>query len=352
MLRQIYFVHKMEIVYKRFYGKALNVDAIKAVLPDIYNEAFYKYVNKNGSFDYYKYKISFLGDIDLNLIFIFVTGIFDDVNRINAELLKLKNEFLNLFGETINKNPDFSVINLMDPIIDTIYSNLKPKISLIGFSGVGKTTISKLITAQEIPSKHIPTINGEISTIKIGNLKFSLWDFAGQEQFSFLWSKFIEGSDAALLITDSTIENIEKSKYFLDFIKEEAPYACSVVIGNKQDLSKALKVDDIERILGIKAYSFVAIDPNNREKMIKIIADTLDINPELSPLLKPIYDRDMLIDMAKSSLEKGDFKQTIIYFEQISDICVNIGDDSLAREFYEKSVKMRNFLYETNKGYT
>ncbi len=75
--------------------------------------------------------------------------------------------------------------------------------------------------AEEIPMEHIPTITGDIATIKIGKLQFHLWDFAGQEQFSFLWQNFIKGSDAVLLITDSTLENCEKSKYFVELIKKE-----------------------------------------------------------------------------------------------------------------------------------
>ena len=112
---------------------------------------------------------------------------------------------------------------IFDPTVEVIHKNLRPKMSLVGFSGVGKTTITRLIMAEEIPMEHIPTITGDIATIKIGKLHFHLWDFAGQEQFSFLWQNFIKGSDAVLLITDSTLENCEKSKYFVELIKKEAP---------------------------------------------------------------------------------------------------------------------------------
>ncbi|GAH20676.1 unnamed protein product, partial [marine sediment metagenome] len=66
----------------------------------------------------------------------------------------------------------------------------------------------------EIPLQHVPTISGDIATIKIGKLFFRLFDFAGQEQFKFLWKNFIKESDAVLIITDSTIRNVEKSRYF------------------------------------------------------------------------------------------------------------------------------------------
>ncbi len=37
----------------------------------------------------------------------------------------------------------------------------------------------------------------------------------------------------------------------------------------------------------------VAIDPNNREKMINIIAGVLEISGDVSPLLRPLFERDL-----------------------------------------------------------
>ena len=143
--------------------------------------------------------------------------------------------------------------------------------------------------------QHIPTITGEVATIKIGKLHFYLWDFAGQDQFDFLWEKFIRGSDAVLLMTDSTLENLEKSRFFFDLVNRVVPNARLAVIANKQDRSIAMKIEDIERLMGQKTYAFIAIDPNNRPKMIRIRADLLDMDTEVSPLLKPIFDRDVLM---------------------------------------------------------
>ena len=324
--------------------KSLDKENFKILLPVILEESHSKYRNGFGSFDYYKNKIFFLSDTDSDLIFIFILDLGYEIDRIKTGLSKFKKEFLNLFGDSISNGLEPALINTINPVIDAIHSNLKPKVSLVGFSGVGKTTITKLLRTEKIPLEHIPTINGVITTIKLGKLQFSLWDFAGQEQFSFLWNKFIKDSDAVLIITDSTLENVEKSKFFLDLIKEESPYAYTAIIGNKQDLSGALKIEEMERIMGIKTYSFIAIDPDNRIKMIQIIADLLEINTEISPLLNPIFERNKLIDDAQRALERGDFELTIDYFEKISDLCLTIGDDALALEFYEKSLKLKKIL--------
>jgi GTPase SAR1 family protein len=171
-----------------------------------------------------------------------------------------------------------------------------------------------------------------------------LWDFAGQEQFSYLWNNFIKGSDAVLLITDSTLENVEKSKFFLELIKEQAPQAHTSVIGNKQDLDEAMNPEKIEKILGLKTYSMIANDSNNRDKMITIIADVLEMNAEVSPLLKPLLERDTYMEQAAKALENAEFGKAATYFDKISDLCIELGDDSLGKEFYEKSQKIKSML--------
>ena len=341
MLRQVYILQGEKVLYNKNFGKTISVEEFQKLFQEILEE-----VNKGtslDSYDFFKYKIVYSFVKDEILIFIFITDINDDVQRTKRELEKLKKEFLETFGDSL-EDLDPTLMEIFDPIMDTIHRNLKTKICLVGFSGVGKTTSTNLICASEIPSVHIPTITGKISTVKIGKLYFTLWDFAGQEQFSYLWNDFILGSDAVLIITDSSLENVEKSRFFIELVKDHAPYAHTAVIGNKQDLPSALHVDKIQEILGVKTYSMVAIDPENRDKMIQIIADILEISTDASPLLKPLFERDQLINMARVSLENGDIAQTADYFEKISDLCLELGDDSLYKEFYEKATKLKSYL--------
>ncbi len=346
MLRKVYILNLDKVVYKRDFGKAFNEQEFDSIVPDIIREAFSNGRKEMRAFDYFKYKISYIIDKDTNYTFMFISGLSDDIDRLQAELIRFKNEFLSIFSDVINGELETSMLEIINPVIDSIHRNLKPKISLVGFSGVGKTTITKLIKAEEIPLEHIPTITGDVATIKIGKLSFYLWDFAGQEQFSFLWNKFIKGSDAVLLITNSTLENIEKCKFFLELIKEEAPYAHSAVIGNKQDLLGAVSVERIEKILGVKTYSMIAIEPGNRKKMIQIIADILEMSAEISPLLKPLIERDELMNLAQLALENGDFPEAARLFEGIAEKCSEIGDYSLSKEFYNKCEKLKQILVQ------
>ncbi|MFW9950363.1 MAG: ADP-ribosylation factor-like protein [Candidatus Thorarchaeota archaeon] len=336
MLRQVYILKDGNIFYEKNFGRNLTSENFQSIFEEIKSQISHGLFGEYGSSYFFKYQILYTIDVNLNLIFILIIG-FNDV------LKKLKKEFTESFGDTL-ENLDLALLEILNPVVEKIHRNIKTKISLVGFSGVGKTTITNLIRAEEIPNVHIPTITGKVSTIKIGKLYFHLWDFAGQEQFSYLWNDFIYGSDAVLIITDSRLENVEKSRYFVELIKDQCPNTHSAVIGNKQDLPHALSLEKIEEIMGLRTYSMIAIDTNNRQKMIQIIADILDMNTEASPLLKPIFERDKLIQLAKKSLEDGEIETSAKLFEQISNICLDLGDDILYKEFYEKAEKLKKYI--------
>ncbi len=344
MLRQVFIVLNDKLAYQRNYAKGLEISLFTSVFQKIKKVALSKFGSETGTYEFFEYKLFYIIDDSFNLILLFVSGLGDEFKDIEPQLKKFKKEFIDFYGDTI-KNENFEIINeVLDPIVDSIHRNLKPKISIVGFSGVGKTTTTKLIKSEEIPMQHIPTITGEVATIKIGKLYFFLWDFAGQDQFDFLWEKFIRGSDAVLLMTDSTLENLEKSRFFFELVNKVVPSARLAIIANKQDLPEAMKVEDIERLMGKKTYSMVAIDLDNRSKMIRIIADLLDMDVGISPLLQPIFERDSLMDKAQKILEQGEFGEAAAIFEKISNLCLELGDDSLALEFQNKSEKISKML--------
>ncbi len=291
--------------------------------------------------EFYKYRLYFQSVPSKALIFLFVTDLSDSDSLAKKQLAVLKGEFLNFFGGVLDRELDAGDTEILNPIVERIHKDLSAKISLVGFSGVGKTTITALIRAQEIPVEHVPTITGDVGTIQIGKLTFALWDFAGQEQFSFLWNKFVKGSDAILVITDSTLENVDKSRFFLELAKQQAPQAHVAIIANKQDLPGALPVPEVERLLEkVHTYSMVAVDPANREKMINIIADILEISPEISPLLKPLIERDKKMDAMETAVKNNDFQTAYRLCKEVADMCLDMGDDMLSQEFCSKGEKL------------
>ena len=362
MLRTAFILKGNDIIYKRAYGKALNNSEIEDLSYRIITEAKRALGRTTGYFDFIKYRVSYDVDLEYKLSFIFITGLMDDFYRtIKTELNNFKNLFLNRFGEELKdknlKDLNYIGINIA---LDEMHRNLKPKIAVVGFAGVGKTTIKKLIKMDEIPLQHVPTITGEIATIKIGKLFFRLFDFAGQEQFKFLWKGFIKESDAVLVVTDSTLKNVEKSKFFLDLKIKEVPHARAAIIGNKQDLYNALSVAEIEKLTGLKTYPMVANRKENRNKMIRIIADILGMSTEDSPLLAELFENTDLSYETLFGLEEESVmdESLIITEEPVSLATIQVEEKVEVIEIREnidqiisKDLKVEAVAIEENKIY-
>ncbi|MFX1274932.1 MAG: hypothetical protein ACFFAT_07805, partial [Promethearchaeota archaeon] len=90
----------------------------------------------------------------------------------------------------------------------------------------------------------------------------------------------------------------------------EVPHARSAIIGNKQDLRGALTIEKIENFFKLKTYPMVANRRENRNKMIRIIADVMDINPESSPLVKELFENVEPINIFEQMTEEVESKFT------------------------------------------
>jgi small GTP-binding protein len=349
MLRQVLVVREKETVYSRLYGKSLDAEGFTTVLNTLSKNLF-DHGDPIETHDFFEYRITYSAHSSLRLIFMLITDLTDSVNLVKKEIKKFKDEFLMMFEdvfEDATEHFDRETFEIFDASADNIHRNLKPKICLVGFSGVGKTTITSLIKATEIPSQHVPTISGAISTIKIGKLIFALWDFAGQEQFSYLWDNFVKGADAVLVITDSTLENCEKSRFFLELKKQQAKSAKIAVIGNKQDLPGAMPTSEVERIMGVKSYSMVATDLHNREKMITIIADILDMSAEVSPLLAPLLEREKKMAEAEQAINDGEIMKAMHLYEELAELSLTLGDDNVSQVLMERAKKIRQIVQQS-----
>jgi small GTP-binding protein len=147
------------------------------------------------------------------------------------------------------------------------------KVSIIGTPAVGKTTLTKLIRGQQISGRYNPTMGFNLKSANIDEVKFSIWDFGGQKQFlKQHLTKYIHGSDIIFLVTDSTPKNVLTTRELLDHTRNLVDESCEiVVIANKQDLPDSLQPEQVEYVLQTYTFPLVAIDKNNRTRMVELI---------------------------------------------------------------------------------
>lgn len=116
--------------------------------------------------------------------------------------------------------------------------------SVIGDSGVGKTSILKRMEKNEFDVKHVPTVGVDFIvqhyTDKRTGLeyKLQLWDSAGQEIFRSIAQNFYRSADAIIIVFDllniNSINDIAV-KWLSDVDKLSPDHSIKILVGNKSD---------------------------------------------------------------------------------------------------------------------
>lgn len=127
------------------------------------------------------------------------------------------------------------------------------KVVLIGESGVGKTSIIAQFIEQEYQENRLPTNGATFFTKTITEehtkkeVKFEIWDTAGQEKYRSLTSMFYKDASIAILVYDITREESFEAirNYWVEQINENGPENFILAIAaNKSDLYEIEKVTE------------------------------------------------------------------------------------------------------------
>ena len=117
------------------------------------------------------------------------------------------------------------------------------KITVIGDSAVGKTSLIKRYTTNTFEKDYISTLGMQFSryeeTLSGIMVELFLWDLAGQESFVTLRERFYKGSSGAIIVFSLAPEEIETYRHIDKWrsnIKEVCGNIPVILFGNKADL--------------------------------------------------------------------------------------------------------------------
>ncbi|MFX0203819.1 MAG: ADP-ribosylation factor-like protein [Candidatus Hodarchaeota archaeon] len=279
MIHSVYIIKRTgECLFSRIYDKngvdEALISGFLSALQSFISEISGDYIRtlKTGN-------VKFVYNLLDDLIFVFCVDLDEDEEKLRIKIDRTQSVFLNEFSDIVEGwDGSTSIFEPFKEVVDDIVTDLV-KVSVIGFGGVGKTTILKLIMKEEVPVQHIPTIAVDIKDLNgiKSPAKVVMWDFAGQQRFESLWDVMIKGSDIIVVVTDSSMLNIIKTKKrIMSMIREHNPRANVVAVANKQDLPESIRPEVISELLGIPVYGIVAIDPSNRKSLLGILSNTIN----------------------------------------------------------------------------
>jgi signal recognition particle receptor subunit beta len=86
-----------------------------------------------------------------------------------------------------------------------------------------------------------------------------------------MWQDFLRGAGLAVIVCDSTEENVEKTKNIYNRF-ERSLGTKIIAIANKQDLPGALSARQVQKKLGgLKTYGMSAIRPELQQRIKEIL---------------------------------------------------------------------------------
>ncbi|MFW9794346.1 MAG: ADP-ribosylation factor-like protein [Candidatus Thorarchaeota archaeon] len=269
MIRSVYVLGEQgNMLYSKDYAKSDSKADLVEFLVNLTH--FLKTVDLEDKTEFMNVSISriFFAQRD-TFTFMFVADKADDSTQIEEKMDQLVDSFMRDYANLALANQP---LDGFDEKVDEIAVTMV-KVAILGFAGVGKTTTLHLLRGETLPLVHDPTIGVSIKKLpeEVENANIVLWDLAGQSRFSILWAKMIANAQVVIIVTDSTLENVLRSKKLVTLVKDEVPDAKVIGIANKQDLPTALTPERVGQILGIPTYELVAIDISYRDRLIQII---------------------------------------------------------------------------------
>jgi GTPase SAR1 family protein len=288
---------------------------------------------------------------DGEMLFLFITDLVDSLDYVGPTIERTIAKFNELFStpDEINTNP-----NLKREYIDFLREQqyeLHSKIAIVGPHNSGKTMLFNMFKSNG--GRQIMNFASS-SIYAIDNLKFDLWDFEMKDNFSLLWSKFIQGADLVILLFDLSNYHLRVINHFLDLQKQESKFSKLLIIGNKRDLVRNEDIRIIKNELNLSHIEEVSlIDAGAKEKIKNLIAQALNLKKLLPHNFTELFNEAKMVEkeenfvlaiakykeLIKTSNEYQDFTYVNTLKEKIESLQEKVDEQVKTRKEIEAKKK-------------
>jgi len=96
----------------------------------------------------------------------------------------------------------------------------------------------------------------------------------------------------------------------------------------------------IKDIIGLNTYPIVALKDANREKLIRNLAEILEMEKVIIPIINIIVERDKLVKQLDQSIERKNYKDIDELFQKVIYLTSKLGEST--EPFYKMQLKVKN----------
>ncbi len=337
ILRQIHIFYSGKNIYNHTYALALGDEELNNVTKVIQSfiempmrgKTFHRPVSEN---------FQIFHKSEKKVLFLFITDLVDNLEYISPILNNTIKKFNKLFPNPIDvSNPDDKKREFVDFLREQQHQ-MHSKIVIIGPTNSGKTQLFNMIRSDQV--RQIMNF-AKASIFTIDNLKFDLWDFELKDNFSLLWSKFIQGSDLVVLLFDLSNYHIRVIKHFLDLQKQESKFSKLIILGNKRDLIDKNDLRIVKNELDFSDFEDISLlETGVQENINLLLARTLN----LKKLLPHHFTKSF--NEAKNIESDGNLVLAIAKYKELVKISNDYQDFTYITILKEKIAKLQEKIDE------
>jgi len=123
----------------------------------------------------------------------------------------------------------------------------------VGLEGTGKTTmLYRLVLDEAVETQ--PNLGSNVEEIMFHNMKFVMWDIAGQQGLRPAWVNYYTDTAVVIFVIDSTDRDrlpISKSEMDKMLQHERLKSSKLLVLANKNDLKGAMTASELSQFMGL-----------------------------------------------------------------------------------------------------